>query len=346
MLPIKVLIPDLPQYAQDESEFCKRELGLSSERVRVDSRDPLPLGSLLFCYRIEDWKERLSTMPAKSVVVILAANEYYEISRWENLNNFKSIYAALIEFYPVRFSITQAKVAIRWILENPGELLNRVFWGETKRALSSWLALRSLNLKMLVFPFPVGYTNKFVHELKNLNLLNSDTGSLFSSIVLDSFNPRHGMSFFGQKGSYARRKMIGYFAESTQIEISQYHTYGGFTDSSSSTAYAESLLKGKFVLCPPGNKTNWTHRYIESLVLGAIPVMTETTIQDWTCHDFYPLQLQHLNKSYKKLWTILSEKSETELTRLLDLIREHSKGKCDEARKRLEVWCGESARTR
>lgn len=346
MLPIKVLIPDLPQYAQEESEFCKRELGLVAERIRVDSRDPLPLGSLLFCYRIEDWKERLSAMPAKSVVVILAANEYYEIRRWENLNNFESIYAALIEYFPVRFTFTQGLLSIRWIFENPRDLLNRVFWGETKRALFSWLALRSLELKMPVFSLPVGYTNKFVNELNVLNLLDSNTDSLFSNIRFDSLNPRHEMSFFGQKGSYSRRKMISFFANSTQIEISQYDTYGGFTDDSCSTAYAESMLKSKFVLCPPGNKSNCTHRYIESLLLGAIPIITESTIQDWTSHDFYPRELQYLNKSYKKLWTVLSKKSEAEITWFLGRIREHSRRKCDEARKRIEIWCSESARAR
>lgn len=343
MFPIKVLIPDSPQYSKEVGEFLLRELGLIPEWVRVNSCDPLPLGSLLFCYRIEDWENRLSNMPKKSVVVILSANEYYDIGRWESLNRFQSIHSALIEFLPTRVELNQGVVTIRWIFENPVEFLSRAFWGESKRAALTWLKIRSLKFRMPVFPFPVGYTNRFVQELKTLKLLDSDRGSLFSSLKLDLANPKDGISFYGQKGSYARRKMINFFSDTKQIEVNRYDTYGGFTSEPHSTAYVESIIRSRFVLCPPGNKTNWSHRYIESLLLKAIPVMTETTIQDWTCHDFYPPALQRLNRSYKKLWKILGKKNEGELSTIEDLLREHARGKIEEARNRIEIWCAESS---
>lgn len=342
MYPIRLLIPDLPQYSKEDGEFFKRELGLIPEWIPTDTTDPLSPGSLLFCYQIEDWEARLMATPSKSVVVIMAANEYYDVHRWGKLNLFPAVRAALIEYYPVRLRIQPALYPFRWILGNPGDLFNRVFWGESKRAFLSWLEIRSLKFHIPIFSLPAGYTNVFVKELKLLDLLESEVDSLFRSLKLIGDLPKDGISFFGQKGSFARRRMISYFSESSEIEISQYDTYGGFSNNSHSTAYVESILNNRFVLCPPGNKTNCTHRYLETIILGAIPIITENTVQDWTGHDFYPLEIQHLNRDYKKLWKFFSQQSESELITLRNKLKSHARESISSARKFIENWCEES----
>jgi len=334
----QLLVPDLPKYPKEESEFYKREFGLSCDRIKSGTTEPLPPGSLLYCVEIDDWKSRLLATPPKSVVILQSGNEYYDTKKWEKLNQYKSIRAACIEYYPAKFRIKQCPLALIWPIQNPKELLTRTFWGETKRAFSNQLKLQSMKLDFPVVAIPIGYTNRFVEELKLLKYLGSEEGSLFDLVINNHSVCRNGIGFCGQKGSYARRKMINYFSRTSETNIHLHDSYAGNLDETKSTIYVQTIRNSRFGLCPPGNRSNCTHRYIELLVLNAIPIATEITVQDWTIHNLYPPELQKFNMSYKKLWKFLSEKSESELLVLLEVLKSHSRDAINNTRRQIEVW--------
>lgn len=312
--PIKVLMPDLPEYFE-KCEFFFRELGLIGEKINHEEESPLPINSLLYCNNLSHWEKRLSLSEYSSVSVIIATNEYYKKDKWMSLNKFESIKCAFIQYLPnsqrTRFGST-----IKFVFQNLQFLRDKAFWGTIRSASWTYKDMRSLKVRVPIFNFPLGYTDRFVKELKNLGLLPENSNSLFADKIYETNSRKVDVSFVGQKGRWYRRLMVDYFEKEAGARTNKYGSFGGFTDLPETTNYAKSILASRFVVCPPGNVSSQSFRYYEAIALGAIPIVTEVSIQDWNTHNYWPKNVAWKNDNFIDIWLSLKKMNSEALDEL------------------------------
>jgi len=311
---IQMLIPDLPEYSE-EYEFLLRELDLIGKKINHEEESPLPSDSLLYCNNLSHWEKRLSLSEESSVSVIVATNEYYNKNKWMAINKFKSIKCAFIQYLPnsqrTRFGST-----IKFIFQNLQCLRDKTFWQTIKSASRTYKDMRSLRFQVPVFNFPLGYTDRFAKELKNLGLLPENSISLFADEIYETNSRKVDVSFVGQKGRWYRRLMVDYFEREAGARTSKYGSFGGFTDLPETTSYTKSILTSKFVVCPPGNVSSQSFRYYEAIALGSIPIVTEVSIQDWNTHNYWPKNVAWKNANFIDIWQSLKKMNSESLDEL------------------------------
>ena len=301
--PIQILMPDLPEYFE-KNEFFRRELNLSGTKIDQEDDIPLPRNSLLYCNNLSHWEKRLKLSEKSSLSVIIAANEYYKKDKWLDVNDFESIKCAFIQYLP-HHQRTRFSTILKFIFSNSQFLYDKAFWGTLKSSSQIYCEMRSLKFKIPVFNFPLGYTDRFVKELKNLDLLSENSKSLYTDKIYNNSSRGAGVSFEGQKGSWYRRLMVEYFEKNAAARTDKYGSFGGFTDSPETTNYAESILASRFVVCPPGNVSSQSFRYYEAIALGAIPIVTEASIQDWNTHSYWPQNIGWKSSNFVDIWLSL-----------------------------------------
>lgn len=131
-----------------------------------------------------------------------------------------------------------------------------------------------------------GYTNlfaesflrKFSHQLSNPSLTQIGR----SNITETSESRCWPLSFVGQTGNVSRESAI-ITAKSCQgsknfkcVTREKFGGTRGSYNASNATAdeYLEILFRSKFSLCPGGNYSTATFRFLESIILGAIPIVS------------------------------------------------------------------------
>jgi hypothetical protein len=82
------------------------------------------------------------------------------------------------------------------------------------------------------------------------------------------------------------------------------------------TNYATSILSSRFVVCPPGNVSSQSFRYYEAIALGAIPIVTEVSIQDWNTHNYWPKNVAWKNANFIDVWQSLRKMNSESLDEL------------------------------
>jgi len=312
----QLLIPRLQDRECGISEFYKRELDLEAECVEADSTEPISPNSLIFCYDIGVWANRLKVSKTNSVSVILSANEYYDVRKYRELNEFDAIKFAFIDYlpdYPIRVPLAEIT---RWIFENKSCLRERHFWGTLKKALKHFKELSSFDFGFPTMRMPLGYSERYVRELELLGLTNGSNESLLRSSPLCELTGRSGVSFIGQRGTWYRRQMTSSFSKFPGSRVETYTSWGGNPVKQPQTQYADSILGSRFVVCPPGNVSSESFRYMESIILGAIPILTEVSIQDFTRHNYWPKDLNLDLRTYMTLWKSLNCKNDDELSKI------------------------------
>jgi hypothetical protein len=170
---------------------------------------------------------------------------------------------------------------------------------------------------------PVGYSERFVKELELSGYNFGQKESLLGISPLSSPTGRDGVSFMGQKGTWYRRRMISQFDEMPGAQIETYSSWGGNPVEQPKADYVKSILRSKFVICPPGNVSSESFRYMESIILGAIPILTEVSVQDFTRHNYWPKDSELDLRTYLTLWGNLQKKSEDELSTLYFALLRH-----------------------
>lgn len=286
--------PPLPIYTRNpglvESEFLKREFGLLL--TEINKNNLVTIKNLETCFfattNAVDLESIIREAKSKSLIIFILGNETYSVPIFEFLNSYEDkIKLAFIYNLPKR---TSYLVTLRSLLAaiydlglpfyKDGKILLRNF----KNGIDFMRRNRKLKILYPHFDFPLGYTNMFVNELNTLELIK-DEKSLFNDEFLYKFvnNKIKTMSFIGANGSWARKlaiKIMIKLVTDNKVKVVQgsYKSLGTFNHSS--TIYVESLIESKFILCPPGNLTNKTFRYLEALLMGALPVLPPATIQD------------------------------------------------------------------
>lgn len=271
-----------------ESEFLRREIGLKFNYVRESEISKHIRARAILTDNISKWEEVLLSSPHSSITVFLIGNEFYQREILRQLDRFESISVAFVQYLPEK----QPKVPFKFILKNlckdPLMLREVQFWRMLKSALGVYNNLKTLNLKTKTHLLPLGYTNRYVDELKKANLASS-SGSLLENAMTYTTKKRSKTSiiFIGQKGSWLRRRLVDGFRLVKGAKMVTYDGWGG-GQKSSSTSYVQSLLAHKYCLCPPGNLCNDTPRYYEAICLGSLPILSHVSIQDWCDFGHWP----------------------------------------------------------
>ncbi len=316
---IQVLMPNLPEYFE-ENEFLLRELDIKGKKINHDENAPLPRNSVIYCNNLEHWQKRLMLSEASTITVIIATNEYYKSEKWLEVNRIKSIKCAFIQYLPSNRR-TKFGSIIKFIIHNPNFLSKKVFWQTSRNASRTYLEMRRMKFRIPVFGFPLGYSDRFVIELKNLGLMPGETISLYEKEIYDKNLVRNSVSFIGQKGRWYRRLMVEYFERIAGARTSKYGSFGGFTHLPQTTDYASSILSSKFVVCPPGNVSSQSFRYYEAIALGAVPIVTEVSLQDWNTHEYWPRDTSWKYCNFMDVWKSLKELDGQDLDSLISEMR-------------------------
>ena len=316
---IQVLMPNLPEYFE-ENEFLLRELDIKGKKINHDEDAPLPKNCVLYCNNLEHWQKRLMLSETSTLTVIIATNEYYKSEKWLEVNRINSIKCAFIQYLPSN-QRTKFGSIIKFVVHNPNFLTKKVFWQTTRNASRTYLEMRRMKFRIPVFGFPLGYSDRFVIELKNLGLMPSETISLFAKEIYDKNLVRNSVSFIGQKGRWYRRLMVEYFERIAGASTSKYGSFGGFTDLPQTTDYASSILSSKFVVCPPGNVSSQSFRYYEAIALGAVPIVTEVSLQDWNTHEYWPRDASWKHSNFMDVWISLKDLNGQDLDTLISELR-------------------------
>ena len=311
---MEILMPDLPEYTEIQ-EFFVRELGLVGKKIDHRKERPLPENSLIYCHDISHWQKRLELSDKFSVSVILVGNENYDVNKWEPINEYESIKCAFLQYFPKTQS-SHFRPILEFIANSINVVFQKSFWAVTLNGYLKHRAVKRLKFRFPVHPFPLGYTDRFVLELQKLGLCNANSKSLFGALIAPLPSEAGGISFFGQKGSWYRRHMVEQFERSARASVQRYDSFGGDTQPVTSTQYVNSILNSRFVLCPPGNVSSQSFRYYEAIALGAIPIITEISVQDWNSQDYWPQKVRWKHSNYKEVWKGLKSLSNSELDNL------------------------------
>ncbi len=330
---IEILLPDMPEY-QEKSEFLRRELRLVGKKVNHLENSSIPRSSVIYCNDINHWESRLLLSEPKSIIAIVACNEYYDKQTFEKVNNFPSLKSAFLEYLPAQNHPRLMSLAL-FVLKNPLAMFKRRFWGTLRIGFNNWKDCKNLNFLIPVFEFPLGYSERFVGELERLGSISDSESSLFDLDSPIRFENRKLLSFFGQRGTWYRRYMIEYF----QRRYGGFETYSGFGGNPGEyqgSSYARELFSAKFILNPPGNRSSLCARYFETIICGGIPVITEISIQCWINHNYWPNKIPWKHSDFKRMWRTLKTFDDSSAININDELRSYSKSNLQQTREKIE----------
>lgn len=238
----------------------------------------------------------LDQFPTRSVVVFFVSDETY--SAWATIRLLlKPSTFKVFRDYPIgNFSkLTHyPTLLIQAIREKlTVKLPAKVFY----RALFSGIAISVKQLLMTTFSIllrkkldwlPLGYTRSFSETYaesfnlgKNESILEHSIAVNFVSVKLKK---KTRTFFSGQIGGFDRQAMIN-LAKLNCLSVGPlFPQYGGPSNSSlknkAESDYFLGLLESKFSICPPGNYSAESFRYLESLILYSYPLLKTRVLSD------------------------------------------------------------------
>ena len=234
----------------------------------------------------------ISHLPKSSVIIFLLGNETYIPEIFNCLNICAAIKWAFIYNLPTDIYFKTSLLTFLGDVIDSG--FKDLFGSES--SFRDFLISRSLRGKIaqidINYPhsrFPQGYSNNFVFQLQKLNILDNQESVLESKSIaaLRAGNYRTiFLNFIGQLTNRRRKKSIEIASSFPGAFIRIISGFGGTTYTNN--LYVETQLNSKFCLVPPGFFNNQNHRYLESLILGALPlILSNNSIdpsenQNWT----------------------------------------------------------------
>ena len=268
-----------------ESEFLQREFSLILTKLS-ESIEKLISNLNLFYIATADPIELtkiLENCKANSAVIFFFGNETYDIMQTECLNQFSSkIKFAFIYNLPKKTSFTIPLRCFIGALADGGLFLwkrERNIFRNFKNGIDLMRRTRKLTLHFPHLDFPQGYSRRFVKEIKMAGI-NLGDGSILDQAPLNIRPKSRKISFVGQSGSWCRELAINVMTKKSVESIPTYTQGWSGANQGSLTIYINSLIQSKLTLNPPGNVTNRTHRYLESLIFNSLPIMPPSTLQD------------------------------------------------------------------
>lgn len=269
-----------------EKEILRREFGLELYDLNIENIK-LKISNqktvLLATSSVKDLAKILSACYPNSAVIFLFGNETYDVEAFMFLNQYKrKIKYGFIYNLPCSSSYIQV---LRPMLGTAYDLDLAIFrqvkpyCRNLKNGYDLLKRTRQIKIEFPHLEFPQGYSTRFAKELELSGFIGVEE-SILKTVFPANSNRKHEITFVGQEGSWYRQLVF----RLTKQQVSNFQpliTLGwGGEYQGDKTTYVDSLLGSRFVLNPPGNLTNKTHRYLESLLMGALPILPPATIQD------------------------------------------------------------------
>ena len=306
-----------------ERQLLKREFGLElcdlGDREKKNSIDFDSKTILLATCRIKTMGQILNDCPDKSVVLFFFGNETYNLEDYIFLNYFSNkIKFGLLYNVPKSSSLSQITGPVfGTAFDLRFEIFSeyKAFYRNVKNGFDLLSRTKKINLNFPYMEFPQGYSARFVYELEISGLLDANSSVLNCSSKIKG-EKDIVMSFVGQQGSWYRQHVLK-LAKKYFHDFDPILTQGWAGErQGQKTTYLQSLRSSKFVLHPPGNLTNKTHRYLESLLMGALPVLPPSTIQDPHLWEVWSENLGRF--SWIRIFEYLSNMDEIERVRIVE----------------------------
>jgi len=306
-----------------EKEFFERELQVSvvcntqlhelrkSQNLIIASTNP------------KYWINFLKTKPDRSVVFLLLGNETYEPQIFNALNGLKSLSHVFIYNAPTKiFPSTLAKTLIGHILDLGQQKFPHPdsVYRDFRNSLYLFRKFHSIKIDYPHSFLPQGYSNNFAYKLSKRLKLKSNQ-SLISLNLTDNFVPTSlrpkFLSFSGQATNRRRELVINAARKYLDSPPDLTEGFRG-TSRNGDFTYVDQLCESKFILIPPGFFNNSNHRYTESLLCGAIPVILAKNSLDPSENTNWTNSLSGITPfSAKLLLRYLSKMSDKEVQLLI-----------------------------
>jgi hypothetical protein len=278
-----------------ETEYLKREYGLFPHIVDPNKLKLKDEVVFIACTDPSNWKQILLISRSSSIVFFLLGNETYDKSKYEFLNQFKSIRHVFI-YNPPRDSSKFGFLAMAgWIRRSPCDLFSKHLFFACKFALEMRRKAESAEIMYPWSNLPLGYTNHFVIQLPN-EIVNSDSSLVDDWPIIDLGKSQvrdDHVRFMGQIGTWYRRELVRYFSRFPNFDYVESSGWG----KSLKKGYMEMLHTSTFILCPPGIFTNETFRYFESIICGALPIAPVNSLHDLHSSNYWsqilPFYVRH-----------------------------------------------------
>lgn len=301
-------------YAKPRIYFVEQELGwfpifdrLDFINAILENESQEKSSSKIFVLPIaskSDVREFENCFQNNSVLIYLYADETYSCSLTYSVLSLSGVRAILrpyslgtSDFLKMLGNLVESLIMIQ---KQPANLLSRI------KSLA-WFSIgliilfRIFCLRFLHYwkDIPeirgvLGYTNLFANCLENKLMLPKGCSLLFSDVVSEAIaQERHGFIFFaGQTGKYPRKLAIQELEVLAQkyegvrdVRIIKRDSFGGGSYESllmknNADIYIQLGLSFEFCLTPPGNYSWKTFRFMESIILGSLPIMSVPSICD------------------------------------------------------------------
>ena len=307
-----------------EKEFLKRELGITLKkglnRNRVSEKNFLYVAS----NNIRELEDIFKSAESRQIVLLWLGNETYDLNLYRFFQEYKEkIKHLFLCYYPARPTLLNLfKLYI-------GAMFDKSFfyrWGKVhgfrvaKNGIDLIKRTKIMSKHKNVTALPLGYTNVFVKQIKYFSpMLSSKESVLEFAKNLVSTKKSIEISFFGKEGEWGRHLALNILLKADLNKLIKIKTYGWGGDKFQGTEYFESIFNSRFVLAAPGHISNQSFRYLESLILGALPLTPPSTLQDPHIGNFWTSNNKKI-KFYS--WTYLinnqTKISETERLKLIE----------------------------
>lgn len=286
----------LPIYTKNielvESQFLKREFNLVLTKISDEMVFPTNGKITVFATtKPSELQPLLNKAYPKSLVIFLLGNETYDIQTFEYLNRYKeNILHVFVHNLPMKTPfIVSLKCLIASIYDGGlwfADDNNNIF-RHFKNSIDFMTRNRKMELLYSASDFPYGYASLFIEQMEHLKLVSAGSSPISNSNNNVKTYRDQQISFFGARGSWSRRLAIRKMKRLVpKCKIIFYENRYNIKDCSTiaeeilNSDYIMSLIRSRFILCPPGNLSNRSYRYLEALIMGALPVLPPATIQD------------------------------------------------------------------
>jgi hypothetical protein len=291
----------LVEYVPSISDFETKLNNLQSNLVVVISNNP------------RFWITSLNKLPKESVVFILIGNETYEPEAYNLINEIKTLKHSFIYNPPKNVNNLSIVGSVIGNLNDgglkksskPGNLFRE---GRIAQSLKNKFS--QINMRFSYSELPQGYSNSFAEKICRIAGIDSNDSLLTEqslSRISKLRNAQYAFSFLGQDGNRRRENFLRVAQRFNEVKIFPFESGFGGNNQGEDFTYINLLLSSKFILIPPGAFNNSNHRYTESLIVQAIPVILANNSLDPSSNNNWTNDLSFMRRySAKSLIKYLS----------------------------------------
>ena len=289
-----------------EEEFLRREFGINTVYVsttedflRVSEKSGIGI-TIVVSANPNFWIPTLNKLKKNSVIFILIGNETYDPKVFNSLNDLKSLRHAFVYNLPTTISVKNIVGPIIGNIYDGGlgktTSVGSVF-RDARISYSLKVKFKNINIRYPYSRFPQGYSNNFAKIVKRIGFIESNSllSKSFNDLIVAARENIYDFAFIGQPTNRRREIFLKNIKNLSRSVVLYNNEFKGIYEDNDET-YLNQLLSAKFILVPPGFYNNSNHRYTESLICGALPVILSNNSLDPSTNTNWTNQLLYLNR--------------------------------------------------